>query len=66
VTFPFVLRLAASYDQLSREDCTVPERCEERRCFHCQQRVHYDPAAAIPILGMERIVCGECFGERYA
>lgn len=52
-----VLRLCASYDDLSREDCVVPERCQERTCSVCGALVHYDPKGSIPILGREKIIC---------
>lgn len=58
---PEVLRLCASHENLPREQCAVPERCEDRTCSICGQLVHYDPKASIPILGPERIVCTECF-----
>jgi hypothetical protein len=60
VTGP-VLRLCASYSELPREQCAVPDRCEQRACYVCFGPVHYDPAASIPILGAEIIVCGPCF-----
>lgn len=56
-----VLRLCASYERLPREQCVIPERCEERICSLCEGPVHYDPRASIPILGPERIVCSSCF-----
>lgn len=52
-----VLRFCASYEDLPREDCVIPERCEERACSICGALVHYDPKASIPILGREKIVC---------
>lgn len=57
---PGALRLCAPYEQLSREDCAIPERCVERSCSICKRGVHYDPKASIPVLGPETIVCTIC------
>jgi hypothetical protein len=58
-----VLRLCVSHVALPRESCVVPERCEERDCARCGQVVHYDPAASIPALGPELILCEHCTEE---
>jgi len=60
MTTPQVLRCCASYAQLRREDCLIPERCQERLCSDCATRVHYDPKASIPLLGQEKIICETC------
>lgn len=56
-----VMRLCASLRSLPRDQCLVPERCIDRECRICGTKVHYDPKAAIPVLGEEFIVCGGCF-----
>jgi hypothetical protein len=55
-----VLRICASHEFLPREECAVPERCEERTCEGCGAPVHYDPKASIPALGPELVVCQTC------
>ena len=58
-----VLRLCASLAMLPLEECAVPERCQTRQCRVCDQDVHWDPKASIPILGPEFIICETCFDE---
>lgn len=57
-----MLRLCASYSDLSRQDCSCPDRCIERNCTRCGTPVHYDPKACLPFLGTELILCLSCAG----
>jgi hypothetical protein len=58
--FGHVLRFCAPMTDLPRDQCTVPDRCQDRNCQVCGQVVHWDPKAAIPLLGPEFIVCSPC------
>jgi hypothetical protein len=55
-----VLRICAPFTAVPRGQCVIPRRCLTEQCKVCGQDVHYDPAAAIPALGAELIVCMDC------
>ncbi len=58
-----VLRLCVPFEDLPRELCTCPDRCQVRQCSLCLRDVHYDPKAAIPALGQEFIICSICLEQ---
>jgi hypothetical protein len=58
-----VLRLCAPFEDLPRELCACPDRCEVRQCELCLRDVHYDPKASIPELGAEVIICRICIEQ---
>jgi hypothetical protein len=50
---------------LPAADCACPDRCIPKACALCKRGVHYDPAASIPLLGEEMIVCDRCIENRW-
>lgn len=60
-----VIRLCVRVATLPLDQCAVPNRCELHQCARCDQPVHYDPAASIPALGREVIICNVCIDELF-